>query len=631
MKTARQHGRRFLWDENNTPVIIVLLYFLASLLFEVISNPLLSAIADSPEHLLEIRTLRTLVFIVVSTFGLFLAIRITLQKIASYNQNLLRTEKALNSQSELLAMTSKIGKIGGWEFDPATGEGTWTDEVARIHDMSPSDKTSVTKGLSVYRGEYLRLIEKAIKEAVEHGTSYDLELEMVTPVGNHKWVRTIGSPVIENGSVKKVRGTFTDITMQKQAELERETSIEFLRLISETGETRELIHRALVFFQAQSGCEAVGIRLNKDGDYPYYEVQGFDKKFVETESSLCQLDEDGNIIRDSSGDPSLECMCGNIIRGRFDPSKPFFTPGGSFWAHSTTRLLATTTDADRQAKTRNHCNSEGYESVALIPLKQGGECLGLLQLNDRHQDMFSAETITFWERLAGYLAVALSERLAEEAALKSQQSYQSLFENMINGFAYCRMIYEDEEPVDFKYLHVNNAFSRITGLKDVQGKQASEVIPGIKKANRELLHLYARVAETGKPERFEFYLPQLDAWFDNSVYGLEKGSFVTILDNITSRKKYEEKIMRLNQVLRAVRNTNQLITRENDRQILLDSACQNLIETRGYEKCWIAVLGDNEQITDYAEAASAMQTRRRARRPIGYPRAQYRPYVKKRW
>ena len=55
----------------------------------------------------------------------------------------------------------------------------------------------------------------------------------------------------------------------------------------------------------------------------------------------------------------LECMCGNILRGRFDPAKPFFTSHGSFWCNNTTALLASTTEADRMARTRNRLQCGG--------------------------------------------------------------------------------------------------------------------------------------------------------------------------------------------------------------------------------------------------------------------------------
>ena len=96
-------------------------------------------------------------------------------------------------------------------------------------------------------------------------------------------------------------------------------------------------------------------------------------------------------VRDSRGNPVLECMCGNVLCGRFDPALPFFTPKGSFWTNGTSELLASTSEADRQARTRNRCNGEGYESVALIALRHGGETLGLLQLNDRAKGRFTPE------------------------------------------------------------------------------------------------------------------------------------------------------------------------------------------------------------------------------------------------
>jgi PAS domain-containing protein len=50
---------------------------------------------------------------------------------------------------------------------------------------------------------------------------------------------------------------------------------------------------------------------------------------------------------------------------------------------------------------------------------------------------------------------------------------------MLEGYAFCRMVFEDGLPVDFVYLEVNRAFERLTGLRDVCGKRVSEVLPGI--------------------------------------------------------------------------------------------------------------------------------------------------------
>jgi PAS domain S-box-containing protein len=123
-----------------------------------------------------------------------------------------------------------MAKVGGWEFDPETGKGTWTDEVARIHDIDPIQETNVAIGLSFYVGESRQKVEQAVKEAVELGKPYDLELEMVSAKGEHKWVRTIALPIVQNDKVVKVQGIFQDITERKQIEKALQTAHDELEL-----------------------------------------------------------------------------------------------------------------------------------------------------------------------------------------------------------------------------------------------------------------------------------------------------------------------------------------------------------------------------------------------------------------
>lgn len=134
----------------------------------------------------------------------------------------------------------------------------------------------------------------------------------------------------------------------------------------------------------------------------------------------------------------------------------------------------------------------------------------------------------------------ITERKKAEAALRASDArYRSLFENMVEGFAYCRMIFEDDRPRDFFYIAVNEAFETLTGLKNVVGRKVSEVIPGIIESDPELIERYGRVARTGKPERFETYVAALDMWFSVSVYSPARDHFVAVFDVITARKRAE--------------------------------------------------------------------------------------------
>ncbi len=198
------------------------------------------------------------------------------------------------------------------------------------------------------------------------------------------------------------------------AQESQEMAVKILTLLNGQLVGPDVIRRVLGMMKEFTGFEAVGIRLRDGEDFPYFATQGFPDHFVECESYLCERTAAGEIVRDSSGNPILECMCGNIIRGRTDPSLPFFTQGGSFWTNSTTDLLATTSEEERQGRTRNRCNGEGYESVALIPLRSEREIIGLLQLNDSRKNCFTPDTISFFEAIGASIGIVLKRMSVEQ-------------------------------------------------------------------------------------------------------------------------------------------------------------------------------------------------------------------------
>ncbi|HSP87306.1 MAG TPA: PAS domain S-box protein, partial [Ignavibacteriaceae bacterium] len=144
---------------------------------------------------------------------------------------------------------------------------------------------------------------------------------------------------------------------------------------------------------------------------------------------------------------------------------------------------------------------------------------------------------------------------AKKTLIQSEKRYHSLFNNMLEGFAYCKMIYKDNKPEDFIYLEVNEKFTELTGLKNVTGKRVTDVIPGIKDANYELLEFYGRVALTGIPEKFEIFIKELGIWFLVSAFSFEKNYFAAIFENITPKKQSEESLKKMSEEL-ILQNTN---------------------------------------------------------------------------
>jgi transcriptional regulator with GAF, ATPase, and Fis domain len=176
------------------------------------------------------------------------------------------------------------------------------------------------------------------------------------------------------------------------------------RLI-DVGLIRCILEDLVLRIRESSECQAVAIRLNKESDYPYYSQIGFPKSFIQKENLLNIIDKEGNIVLAVDGTPIVECMCGNVLKSRVNPQYPYFTKEGAFWTNSTTQLLQSLTEKERQevGRTRNTCHDYGYESVALIPIHAENKIIGLIQINDSCEDMFTLDKIKEYQSLADSL------------------------------------------------------------------------------------------------------------------------------------------------------------------------------------------------------------------------------------
>ncbi|MFB3894580.1 MAG: histidine kinase dimerization/phospho-acceptor domain-containing protein [Phycisphaerae bacterium] len=200
-----------------TAVRIALLYAALAAALIAASDQFLAAITSNPRALAWWSTARACVLLAVMFVWILLQRR--------------RAEEALRQKDTSLSLTGTMAKVGAWEFDARTLEGTWTDQAAKIHEVGPIQAASVHFLLNFYHGQSRDALEAALKQAVLSGKSFDLELQMITARGKHRWVRIMGRPLKEWKTVVSVQGTIQDITERMHAEQELQRTNRALRTI----------------------------------------------------------------------------------------------------------------------------------------------------------------------------------------------------------------------------------------------------------------------------------------------------------------------------------------------------------------------------------------------------------------
>jgi len=127
----------------------------------------------------------------------------------------------------------------------------------------------------------------------------------------------------------------------------------------------------------------------------------------------------------------------------------------------------------------------------------------------------------------------------ESALLEAEQNYKTLFQEMLDGFALHEILCnESGEPVDYRFLEVNPAFERMTGLKaeEIEGRTVLEVLPG---TESHWIQTYGKVALTGEPVFFENYSVDLKKHFEVRAFQPFSNRFACIFQDITQRKQAE--------------------------------------------------------------------------------------------
>jgi len=146
-----------------------------------------------------------------------------------------RQEEALRKSEEFLERTGRIGGVGGWEVDLASGTVLWSHETRRIHGVDAGYVPDLQGSIHFYAPEAQAVVTAAVDRAIADGTPWDLELPLVRADGRRIWVRAVGTPEQADGKSVRLLGAFQDIDERVRQRLALKEANDRIAVATESG------------------------------------------------------------------------------------------------------------------------------------------------------------------------------------------------------------------------------------------------------------------------------------------------------------------------------------------------------------------------------------------------------------
>lgn len=328
----------------------------------------------------------------------------------------------------------------------------------------------------------------------------------------------------------------------------REVGRELLQILDESGDLREASRRILATLRERMGFDAAAIRVQDGEDFPYFAQEGFPEDFLILENRLTAPAPGGGICRDEDGRARLDCTCGLVLSGRTDPGHPLFTPGGSFWTNDSLPLLDLSPAEDPRHHPRNECIHRGFASVALVPIRNQGRIVGLVQLNDHRQGRFTLETIEALEGIALHIGAALIRKQTDDTLRAREAVLRGIRDNVQD--AYLRT------GLDMRLVMVSPSAARLFGYRST-GDMIGLPVEALYADPAEHQVMYGQLTESGGVADYIVQGRKVDGetfWASLSAqaYRDDQGSVAGIegfVRDITERRRAEEDLKRSHDLL----------------------------------------------------------------------------------
>ena len=458
-----------------------------------------------------------------------------------------KREKALRESEARYESILQASNTGVWEYDAANHTDRYSPSYFTYLGYEPGEFADETGIVDADFWESMLHPEdrqKAVNtffgylEAGSPGT-YENTFRLRKKDGTWVWFLSRGKTLRdEDGNPTNLTiGTHTDVTHQKQTEIYREAGREVLNTLNQPLDFVEALQRVADDLKHRTGFDSIGIRLKEDDDYPLAAHSGLGKAFLSDENTLLTRNDEGEICRDEMGQARLACVCGMVLTGKKGLQNPGRTGRGSLWTNHFASYLKDCVDQKLCSEVKDRCLHRSYNSVALVPLRNKEEIMGLLYLADTRSGSLTREIVTLVEDVAAVLGEAVANKRIRDQLTTTEEQSGLLISQMQLGLAVHEIICDKAgEPVDYRFISVNDSYEKMTGLRreNLIGKRVLEVLP---KTEDYWVQSFGEVALTGRSKQFENYSVELDKYFRVTAYAPQKKQFAVIVDDVTDKRK----------------------------------------------------------------------------------------------